>query len=167
MNEWQRFSALYRAKVEHTLETVAGIADTHWDVSLPGSAPVSLTVSGIVRHLLTAERFWFGQIAAEGCDEATAPPAPDPALEQLAPEALIAAYRQALAESVERLASLPEARLHVDLRFVGRRFTTQAFCWTVLAHHAFHLGHIDLLIRAHGKPGVHFQPWGDVGQLVA
>ncbi|MEM9074039.1 MAG: DinB family protein [Myxococcota bacterium] len=158
MDERERFVRLYRSKVDHTLAFLRDVPDDCWAAVYGSQA----TVGQLANHLVTAERFWFAQAGDPACGEMSAPPA----AKARTRNALITTYEALLEEATDTLVGLSETRLHERVRFAGRRFTTLAFCWGVLAHHSFHLGQMDVIARTFGVSAIAFQPWGPPDEFV-
>ena len=168
MNELKRFIGLYRAKADHTLRFARTVPATFWNRPLPHLADSEVaTIAKTMEHLLVAERLWFDQIASASCTEIAPPPRDNADTSTDDPTMLLSTYSEMVAATTATLSSLSDSRLETEVHFAGRRFTAMALCWTVFAHHVFHVGQIDLAMRYHDLRAVNFHPWGEPGQFLA
>ncbi|MEM6957337.1 MAG: hypothetical protein AAF645_16720 [Myxococcota bacterium] len=150
--EHDRFIALYGAKVRHSIQLVADLPDETW------SGPVGSDV----KHLLVAERFWSRTLTSIDTDDAIPGPPGNDVLAVHGP-AILAAYAEALPSIMKSFRSLPATFALKRYRFVGAPLTGMDFLWSVLAHHAYHLGQVDAAMRAQGHSPRGFFPWAQGG----
>ncbi|MEM7605875.1 MAG: hypothetical protein AAF411_11015 [Myxococcota bacterium] len=151
--EHDRFIDLYAAKVSHSIAYIADLAEISW----------SDGIAETVKHLLVAERFWSQVIASLRPGEAIpGPPGNDVLL--IDGPALLPAYREALPAIVAGFRSPSPSFASATFRFAGAGVQGLEFLWSVLAHHAYHLGQIDAAMRAQGCSPRGFFPWARAGK---
>jgi len=69
-------------------------------------------------------------------------------------------------ENLEKLNTLTLATLEKEIVFTGRRYTGIGFLWSVLGHHAYHLGQIDLLMRQQDLAAPEYMEWPETGRVL-
>lgn len=110
----------------------------------------SINPTSLYVHMTVVEYHWTNAIrnAAEG---EVVPVAHDPALsERLSEGDVPANVKEYNRKTLEHLAELPSSHLEKSVFFVGRHYTVMGFLWGFLAHRAYHVGNLDLLMRLHG-----------------
>lgn len=174
MSELDRFLGLFDQLVEQTL-AFAELVDDAGYAAVPVDTPAlflgtrvnKITIGSLVRHLLLAEAHWFDQLRQVAPGGAI--PFPDNAavLEEIPNGApLLEKYRQSYKVGCAHLEELTEADLAKEVVFAGRRYTAMGFLWTVLGHHSFHLGQIDLLMRQQGTEPLEYMEWPEDQQIL-
>ena len=176
MNELERFISLFNQEVVHTFDYLAMLDDAHWsaipkdsDALFLGSRVNKITIGALTRHLMNAESHWFGQIAPLAAGGAMPlPSSAGAAQKQDVAEGpwLIDAYKTAHAGNLDKLHALTPVVLEKEILFTGRRYTGIGFLWSILGHHAYHLGQIDLLMRQSGMIAPEYMEWPETGKLL-
>lgn len=174
MNELKRFISLFDQEVIHTFDYLGMLSDTQWS-AIPidsetlflGTRVNKITISALARHLINAESHWFEQLAGLPATATMPLPGKSSTLENM-PDgpALIDAYRATHAVNLENLHALTPAVLEKELVFTGRHYTGIGFLWSVLGHHAYHLGQIDLLMRQQGLAAPEYMEWQETGRVL-
>lgn len=167
MSEPNRFLALFDQVVDQTI-AFAELVDRAGYAAVPVDTPAlflgtrvdKITIGALVRHLLLAEAHWFEQVRDVSPGGVIPFPSNAAALEGIPDGApLLETYRRSYAERRSQLEALTEADLTKEIVFAGRRYTVIGFLWTVLGHHSFHLGQIDLLMRQQGIEPPEYMEW--------
>ena len=165
--ERERFLALFDQLVEHTM-AYAGRVHTAGYAVVPIDTPVmflgtrvnKINIGGLLRHLVLAEAHWFDQLPKAADGEVI--PFPDnAAVLEGVPDGppLLDKYRQTYAEGREKVAKLTDADLEKTVSFGKRSYTGLGFLWSILGHHGFHVGQIDLLMRQQGIEPPEYMEW--------
>lgn len=174
MNELKRFISLFDQQVIHTFDYLDMLRDTQWN-AIPidsetlflGTRVNKITIGALTRHLANAENHWFKQLTSLPASGTMPLPGKAAALENVSDGVeLIDAYRAMHATNLENLHALTPADLEKELVFTGRRYTGIGFLWSVLGHHAYHLGQIDLLMRQQGLAAPEYMEWKETGRLL-
>lgn len=174
MNELERFISLFEQEVLHTFDYLNMLDDAHWH-AIPcdaetlylGTRVNKITISALTRHLINAEKHWLENISALPAGASMPLPGKAAFLEGIADgSALIAAYRASLNASLQQLRQLQAATLEKEIVFTGRRYTVMGFLWSLLGHHAYHLGQIDLLMRQQGLLAPEYMEWPETTRLL-
>ena len=174
MNELERFISLFNQAVIHTFDYLDLVKPEQWgaipcdsDALFLGTRINKITVGALTRHLMNAESHWFGQIAPLAAG-ATMPLPSAPVSPQEAEDGtwLIEAYRTAHKGNLDKIQALTPVVLEKEIFFTGRRYTGIGFLWSVLGHHAYHLGQIDLLMRQQGIVAPEYMEWPKTGELL-
>lgn len=158
MNEIARFVSMYQQQVTLSLNILAEIPQGLWS-SIPADSATNflgerirkITIEGLCAHLMQAEQYWLTALAKLNHGEDMPPPVGLPMVKpEPAGPALVEQYRQQLRKVVSEIRALSEDQLSVEFRFIGRCYTVQGFLWVMYAHHSYHFGQIDLLLRQQG-----------------
>lgn len=174
MNELKRFISLFDQEVIHTFDYLGMLSNMQWS-AIPrdsealflGTRINKITIGALTRHLVNAESHWLEQIGSLPAAAAMPLPGRPTALEGIADGlALIDAYRAAHAGNLEKLNALTLATLEKEIVFTGRRYTGIGFLWSVLGHHAYHLGQIDLLMRQQDLAAPEYMEWPETGRVL-
>jgi len=80
---------------------------------------------------------------------------------------LVNQYRQALKNNLDRIRAMSSEQLATEFNFIGRRYTVQGFLWAIYAHHSYHFGQIDLLLRQQSYLPPEFLELPEVDRLIA
>ncbi|MES2364415.1 MAG: DinB family protein [Pseudomonadota bacterium] len=174
MNELKRFISLFDQQVIHTFDYLDMLRDTHWyaipkdsETLFLGTRVNKITIGALTRHLVNAESHWFRQLASLPALATMPLPGKSGSLEGVSDGvALIDAYRAMHATNLEYLHALRPADLEKEFVFTGRRYTGIGFLWSVLGHHAYHLGQIDLLMRQQGLAAPEYMEWQEIGRVL-
>ncbi|MEE2031991.1 DinB family protein [Rhodococcus chondri] len=167
MSERDRFLSLFDQIVEQTIafaELVDDASYTAVPIDTPelflGTRVDKITIGGLLRHLILAEAHWFEQVRQASPGAAIPFPGNAAALEEI-PDGvpLLERYRRDYTNGRAQLRTLTEEDLAKEVSFAGRRYTVMGFLWTVLGHHSFHLGQIDLLMRQQGIEPPEYMEW--------
>ena len=130
------------------------------DFNFLGSRVNTITISTLMRHFMLAEAHWFEQLDAIA-DKGVIP-FPDNAsvLEGVKDgDALTGAYRDAYRRGRQTVLDYGEQTLEKEVSFAGRSYTVMGMLWTILGHHGFHLGQIDLLMRQQNIEPIEYMEW--------
>ncbi len=168
MDELRRFTSLFDQLVEHTFSYLARIDDLasyatvpiDSDVNFLGTRVNRIHIGSLLRHYVVAEAHWFAQLAR--AEDGAIIPFPDNAaiLEGIEDgEPLLHAYRTIYLRAKQDLASIGGDDLNKRIRFAGRNYTVMGMLWTILSHHSFHLGQIDLLMRQQNIQPPEYMEW--------
>lgn len=174
MNEFERFISLFEQEVMHTIDYLNMLDGAHWH-AIPcdaetlylGNRVNKITISALTRHLINAEKHWLETISALPAGASMPLPGKATFLEGIADgPALIEAYRTSLDASLQQLRQLKAATLEQEIVFTGRRYTVMGFLWSILGHHAYHLGQIDLLMRQQNILAPEYMEWPETARLL-
>lgn len=174
MNELKRFISLFDQQVIHTFDYLDMLSDTQWN-AIPidsetlflGTRVNKITIGALTRHLANAESHWFRQLASLPALATMPLPGKSESLEDVSDGvALIDAYRAIHTTNLESLHALTPLDLEKEFVFTGRRYTGIGFLWSVLGHHAYHLGQIDLLMRQQGLAAPEYMEWQETGRVL-
>ena len=174
MSEFERFISLFEQEVLHTMDYLNMLDDAHWH-AIPcdaetlylGTRVNKITISALTRHLINAEKHWLENIDALPAGASMSLPGKATFLEGIADgPALIEAYRAGHETNMQQLRQLPAATLEKEIMFTGRRYTVMGFLWSILGHHAYHLGQMDLLMRQQGLLAPEYMEWPETARLL-
>jgi uncharacterized damage-inducible protein DinB len=165
--ERKRFLSLFDQLVEHTMSYVGRMHEEGYAV-VPIDTPVmflgtrvnKIAIGGLVRHLILAEAHWFERLPK--ATEGEVIPFPDNAavLEGVPDgKALLDKYRETYAQARAHVAGLTDADLNKTISFANRSYTGLGFLWSILGHHGFHVGQIDILMRQQGIEPPEYMEW--------
>lgn len=155
--EFERFLMMWDRSI-HRFETIIGqvTQEAYRQVPVPGDANYlgdrvgEIMIDTLVRHLVVAERHWF-RFVLDCADGASIPK----------PEGIVAAaelnhdeagdfYRKEVGAAFADLKKIDRRQLEKTVSWGGGTYTVMGFLWTILSHHTYHLGQIDLLMRQQG-----------------
>ncbi|MHB1677029.1 MAG: DinB family protein [Sulfuriferula sp.] len=174
MNELERFISLFNQEIVHTYDYLGMVKDEQWS-AIPcdsealflGTRVNKITIGALTRHLMHAESHWLGQIGPLPAGATMPLPGKSATPEDVVDGSwLIEAYKVAQAGNLEKLHALTPVVLGKEIVFTGRRYTGIGFLWSILGHHAYHLGQIDLLMRQLGHIAPEYMEWPDTGRLL-
>ena len=174
MTELQRFLSLYDHQVRHTLRFVEHVPQEVW-LSVPvdsefmflGTRVARITIAALLKHLLIAEGHWFEQLATVQQGGTIPGPPSTTSLSSIEDgPAVLNVYRESHEAALRGVASFSKERLSTEFTFMGRRFAVMGLLWMVLAHHGFHLGQVDLLMRQNGLKPLEFLEWAETENVV-
>jgi uncharacterized damage-inducible protein DinB len=80
---------------------------------------------------------------------------------------LVNQYREVLESNLNRIREMPPEQLTTVFTFIGRKFTVQGYLWAIYAHHSYHFGQIDLLLRQQSHLPPEFLELPDRDRLLA
>lgn len=173
-SERQRFLNLFDQLMEHTFEYLERV-DTPAYASVPvdsdvmflGTRANKTNIGGLVRHLLLAERHWFESLSSAD-DGVTIPlPGNSSLLEGVGDgQPLVETCRSAYARCRPLLEKLTEIELNKRVSFVDRHYTVMALLWTVLGHHNFYRGQVDLVMRQENIQPPEYMEWPEVARVL-
>ena len=174
MNEFDRFCSLFDQEILHTFDYLPLLKPSQWtdipadsEALFLGSRVQKITVSALVRHLIHTERTWIRQIGSLPAGATIPLPGPPAGLDNISDgQDLVEAYRSRHAENLAELPRLSPDTLQKEVVFVDRRYTGMGFLWSVLGHHAYHLGQIDLMLRQQGTEAPEFMEWPEIARIV-
>ncbi|MBA5638684.1 DinB family protein [Duganella sp. LX20W] len=175
MNDHERFLSLFNQQVTLSLNTLEQIPAGLW-TSIPADSETNylgqrisrITIAALAGHLMRAEYYWTTTLSKLAPGEEMVPPVGIPMLELAdAGQPLVNQYRQVLEHNLNRLRALSPQQLATEFTFIGRRYTVQGFLWAIYAHHSYHYGQIDLLLRQQSYLPPEFLELPELGRLIA
>lgn len=174
MKEQERFISLFDQQIRHTFAYLERIPQNLWR-GVPADAKTlslgdrvnKITISALARHLLNAERHWITQLPILAAGATLTLPGKGDWLDSIGDgQAFIESYRANHSENLTRLAALSDDDVTKLLTFNGRRYTAIGFLWSLLGHHAYHLGQIDLLMRQQGVEPPEYMDWPETEKVL-
>lgn len=167
MEEKKRASALLDEHYSHTFDYLAGLSPEQLAKTFEPSAFMfmgtrinNLNLGSVVRHLMVAEGHWISRLAeCQDDDDIRFPDAPAQYDNLSSVEELKKAYAGLHAHNLDLIAHLSENDLTKSVSFTGRRYSGVGFLWTIVSHHGFHMGQIDLMLRLLGMEPVEYMEW--------
>lgn len=155
MNEVERFVSLFGQQVTLSLNVLEQIPEELWtaipadsDTNYLGQRIKRINIEALVGHLMRAEDFWTKTLSQIQPNEEMVPPVGVPMLDLASTGMpLVNQYRQVLENNLNRIRAMSPQQLSTVFTFIGRTFTVQGFLWAIYAHHSYHFGQIDLLLR--------------------
>lgn len=175
MNDLDRFTSLYQQQVTLSLNVLERIPADLWtsipadsDTNYLGQRISRITIEALTGHLMRAEDYWTTTIS-QIAPNADMPPPVGVRMLELANAGLplINQYRQVLRNNLERVQAMSPGQLATQFNFIGRRYTVQGFLWAIYAHHSYHFGQIDLLLRQQSFLPPEFLELPELGRLIA
>lgn len=172
--EIERFLSLFEQLIEQTFSFVsqtdlaayqAIIVDS--DVMFLGTRVNKISVSSLIRHLILAEAHWFETV--KSIENGGVIPFPANANLLIGVndgQPLVEKYRHTYEVSRQHLLSLSAVDLEKQVYFAERQYTVMGFLWTVLGHHSFHLGQIDLLLRQQNIAPPEYMEWREIEGVI-
>lgn len=155
MNEVERFISMFNQQVTLSLNVLEQIPEELW-TAIPADSETNylgqrikrINIEALVGHLMRAEDYWTKALSQIQSNEEMPPPVGVPMLE-LAESGmpLVNQYREVLANNLRRIRELSQEQLATVFSFIGRKFTVQGYLWAMYAHHSYHFGQADLLLR--------------------
>lgn len=155
MNEVERFISLFNQQVTLSLNVLEQIPGELWtaipadsDTNYLGQRIKRITIEALVGHLMRAEDYWTKTLSQIQLNEEMAPPVGVAMLEVAsAGMPLVNQYRKVLKDALNRIREFSPEQLTTVFSFIGRKYTVQGFLWAMYAHHSYHFGQADLLLR--------------------
>ncbi|MBA5604115.1 DinB family protein [Duganella sp. FT3S] len=175
MNEHERFLSLFNQQVTLSLNTLEQIPAALWS-SIPADSETNylgqrisrITIEALTGHLMRAEDYWSTTLANMAPGGEMVPPVGIPMLELAsAGQPLVSQYRGVLENNLNRIRAMSPQQLGTEFTFIGRKYTVQGFLWAVYAHHGYHYGQIDLLLRQQSYLPPEFLELPQLGGLIA
>lgn len=155
MNDIERFISLYNQQVTLSLNVLERIPAPLWN-SIPADSDTNylgkrisrITIEALAGHLMRAEDYWTTMLSQIAPNDDMPPPVGVPMLELSKPGLpLVNQYRKILKSNLQRVGRMSPEQLATPFTFIGRHYTVQGFLWAIYAHHSYHFGQIDLLLR--------------------
>ena len=156
-DEFERFLMMWDRSI-HRFETIIGqvTKEAYRTVPIPGDTNYlgdrvgEIMIDTLVRHLVVAERHWFRFVL--DCEEGAVVPKPEGivAKAELSYNQAGDFYRKEVGAAFEALKQIDRSQLEKRVSWDGCTYTVMGFLWTILTHHTYHLGQIDLLMRQQG-----------------
>lgn len=172
--EIERFLSLFDQLIEQTFSFVSQTHLTAYqaipvdsDVMFLGTRVNKITVSSLIHHLILAEAHWFETV--KSIDNGGVIPFPANAELLMGindGQPLVEKYRRTYEVSRQHLLSLSAVDLDKQVSFANRKYTVIGFLWTVLGHHSFHLGQIDLLLRQQNFAPPEYMEWQETKEVI-
>lgn len=167
MNELRRFLSLFDTLVEHTLKYLSRSDVAQYEI-VPVDTPLmflgtrvnKINIGALLRHLILAEHHWFTSLPEVEPGGTIPFPKNAAALDEVpdGPE-LLQKYRDSYAEARRSLEKLTAHDLEKEVTFGKTRYNGLGLLWTILGHHSFHLGQIDLLQRQQNIEPPEYMEW--------
>lgn len=153
-DEFTRFLCLHEQLHERTRDWIVKMPrDKHDWVPIDnprlrfGDRVSVVNVKNLYIHIALEERHWI-RFLADCPDGAIVPPSPTPELAaQLASGDFVDNVVRLNAETLATLKELDNRQLRKAVHYYERTWSIMGFLWGVYAHHAYHLGHIDMYFR--------------------
>jgi uncharacterized damage-inducible protein DinB len=174
MTELERFRSLFHQQVLHTFDYLQAINETQWQ-GIPcdsqalylGSRINKITIATLSRHLATTESHWISQLPSIPANGTMPMPEKDPVIEAAKTvPGFIDIYELRHRKNMERLTALSAGDLDKPLMFAGRHYTGMGLLWSILGHHAYHLGQMDLLMRQQEVTAPEYMEWREKERVV-
>jgi uncharacterized damage-inducible protein DinB len=173
-NELERFRLMFDHQFHHTFTFLEALDEEDWqhvpidnDVMFLGSRVATINISNLLSHLLMTEADWFTKLkATHDLHDLDFHQDFSLVANLSGGKDLVARYRRSHNETISRLDALNADDLTKRIRFADRWLTGMGFLWFVFAHHSFHLGQIELLIRQCGHGAPEFLEWPEVNRVV-
>ena len=156
-DEFERFLMMWERSM-HRFEVILGqVTEAAYravpvpgDTNYLGDRVGEIMIDTLVRHLVVAERHWFRFVL--DCEEGAAIPKPEGivARAELKHDEAGAFYRQEVGAAFAELKRIDRRQLEKRVSWDGSVYTVMGFLRTILSHHTYHLGQIDLLMRQQG-----------------
>ncbi len=169
----QSLCGLYDQQIQHTLAYLMDQPPQAWDavpidsdVMFLGTRVNKITISGLVRHLVEAETHWLRSLPNLDDGQDIGFPVGGTIPQDVNGSALIEAVQAAHQQNTNLLSSLSEADLDKTVLFAGRTYSALRFVVTIIGHHGFHLGQIDLLLRQQGIEPPEYMEWPNDETLI-
>ncbi|MBC8156243.1 MAG: DinB family protein [Bacteroidetes bacterium] len=157
--EAERFISMYRQQVYQTIDLVSPVPSANYTITpvdneqmFMGSRVNRINIGTLLRHLIIAESHWFSHLAQIQPGDTI--PIPQNASEVAGiadGRPLTDKLLEVCGAGIDTVASLSAGQLTTEFVFVGRRFSVMGFLWSLFAHHAYHKGQIDQLMRELGQ----------------
>lgn len=155
MSDVDRFLSLFDQHVTLSLDVLEEIPEALWtripadsDTNYLGERISRITIEALTAHLMRAEHHWTTTLGRIGPDQEMQPPLGAGLLElSKAGPPLVHQYRGVHENNLARVRSMSTEQLETRFSFIGRRYTVHGFLWAIYAHHCYHFGQIDLLLR--------------------
>jgi uncharacterized damage-inducible protein DinB len=107
-------------------------------------------IDTLVRHLVVAERHWFHFVINCADNAQISKPESIVAKAELSHTDAGEFYRTEIQNALDVLKTIQPQQLNKTVSWDGSIYTVMGFLWTILTHHTYHLGQIDLLMRQQG-----------------
>jgi len=174
MTELERFRSLFHQEVLHTFDYLRAIDETQWqgipkdsDALYLGTRVNKITISALARHLAVAECHWISRLPLLAANATMPLPEPDPVIAALKTvPSFVGVYEERHEKNMERLRHLKAQDIDKPLVFTQRHYTGMGFLWSILGHHAYHLGQIDLLMRQQGVMAPEYMEWRETEHII-
>lgn len=157
VGEFERFLMMWERSM-HRLEVILGqvTEEAYRAVPVPGDTNYlgdrvgEIMIDTLVRHLVVAERHWFRFVL--DCEEGASIPKPEGIVAKVELKAAEAGayYRKEVGTAFAQLRQMDPRQLEKRVIWDGSTYTVMGFLWTILTHHTYHLGQLDLLMRQQG-----------------
>jgi uncharacterized damage-inducible protein DinB len=173
-SELARFRSMFEHQFHHTFTFLASLGPDDWtrvpidnDVMFLGTRVSRINIMNLLGHLLMTEADWFTKLPATADLTDLAFQQDFSLTADLADgQDLIARFRASHDATIASLDALTPGQLNNRIRFAGRWLTVMGFLWFVFAHHSFHLGQIELLVRQNGHMAPEFLEWSETKRVV-
>jgi uncharacterized damage-inducible protein DinB len=155
--EFDRFLMMWERSI-HRFETIVGqVTEKAYrgvpvvsDSNYLGDRVGEIMIDTLVRHLVVAERHWLNFVL--DCEDGASIPKPEGivAKAELNYDDAGTFYRTEVGAALAALKLIDRKQLDKMVSWAGCNYTVMGFLWTILSHHTYHLGQIDLLMRQQG-----------------
>ncbi len=155
--EFDRFLMMWDRSMHRFEKIIGQVTDDAYraipvagDSNYLGNRVGEIMIDTLVRHLVVAERHWFRFVL--NAEDGAEVPKPESivAKAELTHESAGTFYREEVGAAFDALKGIQQEQLSKTVTWDGSRYTVMGFLWTVLTHHTYHLGQIDLLMRQEG-----------------
>ncbi len=147
---WERSIHRFGVIVSQVTEEALRNIPVKSDANFLGNRVGEIMIDTLVRHLVVAERHWLRIVV--DCEDGAEVPKPESivANAELTHENAAEFYQQEIRAAFAELKKMTPQQLEKKLVWDNNTYTVMGFLWTVLSHHTYHLGQIDLLMRQNG-----------------
>ena len=172
--ELARFEDLFKQLLRHTMGFVAMVppGDGYQKVPITtlsmflGKRTNTINISALIKHLLIAETHWFNVL--RGMQASTTIPFPEnsASLDAMADVTLASEYEDQIRRALDAFLDVGHEKLGFTVKFDDRSYSVAGFLWTIHAHHAYHLGQIDLILRQMDVYPPEFMQWQETKRVL-
>lgn len=174
MTELERFCSLFNQEVLHTFDYLRAIDEAQWrgipsdsEALYLGTRVNKITIGALARHLATAESHWISELPLIPPNGTMPLAEKDPVIEAVKTvPSFIGVYEDRHQKNMTRLRDLGPTDIEKPLVFTHRHYTGMGFLWSILGHHAYHLGQMDLLMRQQDVLAPEYMEWQETEQLL-
>ena len=173
-DELARFADLFDQLITRTMAYAALVPQGDGYQRVPvttsamylGARTNTITISALIKHLLIAETHWLGALRDAHAGTSIPFPASSTSLDAMADTALAAEYEARVRRALDEFLPVGRDKLDLVVTFDGRSYTVAAFLWTMHAHHAYHIGQLDLILRQMDIYPPEFMQWAETTRVL-
>lgn len=175
MSEKMRARALLNEHYAHTFDYLSSLSAEQLamsyepsDFMFMGTRINRLSIGAVIRHLMVAEGHWISRLAeCEHGDDIRFPGSPQQYDDLMGIAELESEYSRLHVTNLALIDQLNDEDMVKTVSFTGRKYSGMGFLWTVVSHHGFHMGQIDLLLRVFNLEPAEYMEWQTTDTLVA